>query len=182
MLFIQKPVLVFLALIPAEDLAKYIVTAFFTIINLLVTYFILKRFLFKPAINMIRKRQSSIDTDLKYAKETRQAADEKFAEASARIEGSIREASSIVNDAKIQAESQSDAIIISAKKEASEIVARADVDIERMRNAMMEEMRDEVADLAVSIASKVIKQSIDEKKQRELIDQFIGEDVKGKVE
>ena len=176
-----KPTYVFLALIPPEDVAKYIVTAVFTIINLLVTYFILKKFLFKPAINFIRKRQAAIEADLKNAKETKQAANVKFAEASARIESSMREASSIVNDAKTQAEVQSDAMISAAKKEVSDIVARADTDIERMRTAMMEQMRDEVADLAVSIASKVIKQTIDETKQRELVDQFIGEEMKGKV-
>jgi F-type H+-transporting ATPase subunit b len=118
---------------------------------------------------------------LKNAKETKQAAEAKFAEASMRVESASREASMIVSEAKIQAETQSDALVMAAKKEVSEIVERADADIERMRTAMMEQMRDEVADLAVSIASKVIKQSIDENKQRELVDQFIGEEMKGKV-
>ena len=178
---IQEPVFVFLAMIPPEDMARYIVTAFFTIINLLVTYWFLKRFLFKPAVKIIRKRQASIDADLANARETKQAAHEKLSEATARIESSVREASAIVNEAKVQAESQSDAMIMAAKKEVSEIISRADTDIERMRIAMMEEMRDEVADLAVSVASRVIKQSIDEKKQREMVDQFIGEETKRKA-
>ena len=143
---IQEPVFVFLAMIPPEDMARYIVTAFFTIINLLVTYWFLKRFLFKPAVKIIRKRQASIDADLANARETKQAAHEKLSEATARIESSVREASAIVNEAKVQAESQSDAMIMAAKKEVSEIISRADTDIERMRIAMMEEMRDEVAD------------------------------------
>ncbi|MHB1483968.1 MAG: F0F1 ATP synthase subunit B [Saccharofermentanales bacterium] len=178
---IEKPVIFFLALFPPETLAKYIVTAVFTIINLLVTYLILKKFLFKPTIKFIRKRQDSIEADLKNAKDTREAADAKFAEASARIESSIHEASGIVNDAKVQAEAQSDLLLAAAKKEAAEIITRADDDIERMRTGMMEQMRDEVADLAVSIASKVIRQTIDESKQKELVDQFIGEEMKGKV-
>ncbi len=180
MQIIPEPMVVFLALIPPEDLAKYIVTAFFTIVNLLVTYLVLKKFLFKPAINFIHKRQAAIENDLKNAKETNRAADAKLAEATARIESSVREASSIVNDAKKQAETQSDSLIIEAKKEASEIIARADTDIDRLRTAMMEDMRDDVADLAVTIASRVIKQTIDEGKQRELVDQFIGEEMKGK--
>jgi len=45
---------------------------------------------------------------------------------------------------------------------------------------MLEEMRDEVADLSVAIASKVIRQTINEDKQREIIDRFIGEEIKGK--
>lgn len=177
---IPGSIYVSLALIPPEDLAKYIVTAFFTIGNLLVTYWVLKRFLFKPAINFIHKRQALIENDLKNAKETNKAAESKLAEATTRIESSVREASTIVNDAKKQAELQSDAMISDAKKEASAIITRADTDIDRLRTAMIEEMRDDVADLAVSIASRVIKQTIDEKKQRELVDQFIGEEMKGK--
>lgn len=177
---IPEPVVVFLALIPPEDLAKYIVTALFTIVNLLVTYLVLKKFLFTPAINFIHKRQATIENDLKTAKETNRAADVKLTEATARIETSVREASAIVNDAKKQAELQSDAMISDAKREASAIIARADTDIDRLRTTMMEGMRDDVADLAVSIASRVIKQTIDEKKQRELVDQFIGEEMKGK--
>ena len=46
-----------MALISPENLAGYLVTAFFTIINLLVTYFIIKKFLFKPAIKFMKKRK-----------------------------------------------------------------------------------------------------------------------------
>ena len=181
MQYIHEPVYVFLALIPPEDLAKYLVTAFFTIINLLVTYWFLKRFLFKPAMKFIKKRKESIEADLKNAKDTTLAANTKLSEANARIETSVREASAIVSEAKAQAETQSDALIMAARKEVSEIVSRADTDIERMRISMMEGMRDEVADLAVSIASRVIRETIDEKKQREIIDRFIDEETKRKA-
>lgn len=177
---ISNHTVVFLALIPSEDLARYIVTAFFTIINLMVTYFVLKKFLFKPAMNFMKKRQAGIEEEIKNAKTVSRSADARLNEVSLQIEKSIREASTIVNDAKVQAESQSNTLIEEAKKEAAEIITRADQDIERMRSTMMEEMRDEVAELAVSIASKVITQTINEEKQRELVDQFIGEEMKGK--
>ena len=36
-------------------------TAIFTIINLLITYFVLKRFLFKPILNILRKRKTEVE-------------------------------------------------------------------------------------------------------------------------
>ena len=105
----------------------------------------------------------------------------KLTEATARIETSVREASAIVNDAKKQAELQSERHDQRRKKR-----GLGDHRQSRhrywtvLRTTMMEGMRDDVADLAVSIASRVIKQTIDEKKQRELVDQFIGEEMKGK--
>ena len=48
-------------------MTDYIVTGIFTIINLAVTYFILKRFLFKPVMTYMKKRQTNIENDLRDA-------------------------------------------------------------------------------------------------------------------
>lgn len=181
MQYIPQPVYAVLAVVSPETLASFIVTAFFTIINLLVTYWVLKKFLFKPAIKFMHTRQEKIEAEIKAAKETCLVADTRLGDASKQIEKSVREASAIVNDARVQAETQSAELIENAKKEALDIIERADTDVERMRTSMIEGMRNEVADLAVSIASKVIRQTVDEKKQKELVDQFIGEEMKGKV-
>jgi F-type H+-transporting ATPase subunit b len=170
----------YMELIPPEMLAKYIVTAFFVVINLFVTYIILKLFLFKPTIQFLEKRRKSVEDDLARAKSIRSSADEKLAEASARNEESIHEATNVINDARIQAQTQGERILDEARKEADQLVLQAEKDIERTRTIMMEEMRDEVADLSIAIASKVIKQNMDESKQRELIDRLIGDEISGK--
>ena len=64
-----------------------------------------------------------------------------------------------------------------AKKEAANRLARADGEIERMRLSMLNEIRDEVADLSVAIASKVIGKAMDEKHQKELVDKYLEEEI-----
>lgn len=171
-----------MALISPESLAGYLVTAFFTIINLLVAYVIIRRFLFKPAMAFMKKRREAVAAELAEAKAKKKEADELLSEAESRIDRSVHEATSIVEDAKTQAEMQSGAILEAARREAIEIVARGHDDVERMKKAAVEDMRDEVADLSIAIAYKIVSQSIDEKRQRELVEQFIGEEFEGRGE
>ena len=170
-----------MAMISPDDLAGYLVTAFFTVINLLITYLIVRLFLFKPAIRFMKKRQEKVTAELAEAKSKRKEAEELLSEGKMRIERSTHEATAIVEDAKVQAEKQSGSIIDSAKKESIEIISRAHKDVELLKKAAMEEMRDEVADLSLAIAYKVVSQTMDETKQRELVERFIGDEFEGKT-
>lgn len=160
----------------------YIVTGIFTIINLLVTYVVLKRFLFKPVMTYMKKRQTNIENDLRDAQAKIDEAEMRTMEATERIEGSIKEASGIVGDAKVQAETQRDAILASARQEAADLIKRSEGDINRMRNAMLEDMKTEVAELSVAIATKVIGQSVDKDRQKELVERLVSDELKGRVE
>ncbi len=170
-----------MALISPEDLAGYLVTAFFTIINLLVTYLIVKKFLFKPAIRFMNGRKEKVAADIAEARNKRKEAEEYLSEGRIRVEKATHEATAIVEDAKIQAEKQSGEIVEHARHESNEMISRAHMDIELMKKAAIEEMRDDVADLSLAIAYKVVSQSLDENRQRELIDQFINNEFEGKV-
>jgi F-type H+-transporting ATPase subunit b len=163
-------------------MTDYIVTGIFTIINLLVTYFILKRFLFKPVMAYMKKRQTNIENDLREAQAKIDEAEMRTMEASEKVEGAIKEASGIVGEAKTQAEMQRDAILASARQEAAELMKRADGDIARMRNAMLEDMKTEVAELSVAIATKVIGQSVDKQRQQELVERLVADELKGRVD
>lgn len=169
-----------MALISPENLAGYLVTAFFTIINLLVTYFIIKKFLFKPAIKFMKKRKDAVAKDLSEATQMRKDAIGLLSEGKNKIETSNREATVIVEDAKIQAEKQGAEILENARHESSEIISRGHTDIERMKKAAIEEMRDEVADLSLAIAYKVVSQTLDDSKQKELVNRFIEEEFERK--
>jgi F-type H+-transporting ATPase subunit b len=156
-----------------DALANYASSAVFTIINLLVSFYILYRFLFKPIMKLLRQRREHVAAELEDADQKLKTAAEQVAEAELRLERSHQEAAEIIARARSQAEIQSEAILSDARREAAAILARADSEIARMRIAMLNSIRDEVADLAVAIASKVIGKVMDEKRQRELVDQFI---------
>ena len=164
-----------------DQFAGYAVTAIFTIINLLITYIILKLFVFKPIMKMLNKRKEMVESELAEADKKTQEAKILLSQATDRIETSKNEASAIISEARVQADRQGLTIVNSAHKEASAIVDRATEDSKRMHNAMLDQMRDEVADLAVSIASKVVGSIIDDAHQKELSQRIMDESLKAEV-
>lgn len=144
------------SLLSPDQLAHYLVTALVTMVNVLVAYIILKKLLFKPLIKVMNARKESIGAQVSSAEEKEKQAAEKLDEATKRVDASHEEAIQIIADARSQAEKQSETIIETAKKEAQDIRDRAEDDAKRTRQAMLEEMKDEVADLAVSIAGHVL--------------------------
>ena len=147
------------SLLSPEQFAHYLVTGLVTIVNLLIAYIILKKFLFKPLMNVMKKRQEAIGSELSSAEEKEKQASEKLVEATSRLDASHEEAMQIIAEARTQAEKQSETIIETARKEAQDIRDRAEEDAKHTKKAMLEEMKDEVADLAVSIAGRVLSTS-----------------------
>jgi F-type H+-transporting ATPase subunit b len=52
---------------------------------------------------------------------------------------------------------------------------QAQAEIEREKQGALQELRDEVADLAIDAASKILREDIDSQRQRKLVDDFIGD-------
>lgn len=144
------------SLLSPDQFAGYLVTGIATIINLLVAYLILKFALFKPLMKVMKARKEAISKQITDAEEKEKQAEEKLDEATRRMDASHEEAMQLIADARTQAEKQSETIIVTAKKEAQDIRDRAEEDAKGTRKAMLEEMKDEVADLAVSIAGRVL--------------------------
>ena len=176
-----SPIQVVSGLLTPDQFAGYAVTAVWTIINLLIAYVILKYFVFKPIIKLLNKRREAVLNELEDAANKTASAQALLADATKRIEDSKNEASTIMSDARVQAEKQARTIVNASHTEATTIVERASEDAKRMHNAMLDQMRDEVADLAIAIASKVVGSIIDDTHQKEMSDRIMDETLKAEV-
>lgn len=169
------------SLFAPEQVAGFVVTGIMVIINLFVTYLILRRFVFKPIIKLLNKRRETVMKEFEDAAKKTADAQTILAEANRRIEDSKNEASTIVSDARVQAEKQAVTIVNVAHAEATTIVNRATDDAKRMHNAMLDQMRDEVADLAIAIATKVVGSIIDDTHQKDISERILSETLKAEV-
>ena len=125
-------------------------TALFTLCNMLITFLILKKLLFKPVKKMIDDRQKEIADQYAEAERRRQEAEQ----------------------AKLAHRQERD-ILNAAREEAKAITAKAHSDIRQERRKVFNEMKTEISDIAIEIAEKVTEKEIDSDKHRELIDSFI---------
>jgi len=150
-------------------------TMIFTWGNLIILFILMKKFLFKPVNNILDKRKSEIDEMYKNASEDETAAKEMKKDYEAKLHDAKIEADEIVKSASRKAVLREEEIISEANAQASKIIERAKGQIEIERSNALAELREDVSEISVMIASKVLEKDIKESDHREIIDKFINE-------
>ena len=92
---------------------------------------------------------------------------------SKRIANVEEEGREIIKASKQQADAQAQIIIEEARKQASDIIAKAEKTIEQEKAQAMEEMRKEIASIAMLAAEQIVGREIDNVGQDAIIDQAI---------
>ena len=118
-------------------------------------------------------RSNSIQDAFDSAEAVNRRADEKMQNYTKRIANVEAEGREIIRDAKIKADAQAREIIEDANKQATEILNKAEKNIEREKQKAMEEMRKEVAALAMLAAERIVEREIQNIGQDEIVDEVI---------
>ena len=150
-------------------------TMIFAWCNLLILYIVLKKVLFKPIKSMIDSRQKEVDDMYSSAEEAERHAHELEAEYTEKLSLAKEESEEIVRNAQRRAILREEEIIKEAEATAERIIERAGEEIELERRRAVNDIKDEVSSMAISIAEAVIERDISEDEHRELIDSFIAE-------
>ncbi len=144
-------------------------------INLLVLYFLLRKFLFKPVTQFMENRTNMIKDSLDNAEKTKLEANGLKQKYEEELRASKNQADQIINDAKAKANKEYEEILNNARKDAEAILAKGREEIERERAQMIKEVRSQVTGLALVVASKVVEANMDNEKNRVLAEKFIDE-------
>ena len=142
-------------------------------ITVIVLFLVLKKFFFEKVKNFMETRSNSIQDDFYSAEAVNRRADEKMQNYTKRIANVEAEGREIIRDAKIKADAQAREIIEDANKQATEIMNKAEKNIEREKQKAMEEMRKEVAALAMLAAERIVEREIQNIGQDEIVDEVI---------
>ena len=154
-------------------------TMLFAWINLLIVYLFLRKLLFNPIKNMIDSRQKEIDDmyeDAEAAKTDAAAMKSEYEDKLKAAEGKCDE---MLRTAQRRAELREEDILREANEKARRTIERAEEEIALEKKNAINEVKDEVSDMALSIAKAVIERDINKKDHEGLIDDFInklGED------
>ena len=141
--------------------------------NLLILFLILKRFLFKPVQKMFETRKQQVENIYAEADENRSQAVSMKQEYEAKMASARAEADGLVRNAVQTAQKRSDAIMAGAAGQASHIKQKAEEEIAKEKQQMLKDVRGEISDIAVSIASKVVEREINAEDHQSFVDEFI---------
>ncbi len=148
-------------------------TALFTLLNLVITFLILKKFLFKPVSKMIGDRQKEIDDLYAGAEEARAQAAALKSDYDARMAQAREESAQLVREASVEATRRGDEIIRQARLDADAIRAKASNDIELERKKALNDVKSDISRIALDIAEKVVEKEVNSSDQDRLIESFL---------
>ncbi len=145
------------------------------LIAFLIIWFVLAKLAWPSILGMMEKRQQKIQEDLDAAEQSRQQAAEKVKGCEALIAKANKEAIDIVAQAKKDAEEERAKILAKAQRESTDIIAKAHGAASTERKKATIELSEQVVDLSVEIASKVIGDSMSVDQQRHLAEMYLAE-------
>ncbi len=148
-------------------------TALFTLLNMVLTFLILKKFLFKPVTKMIDDRQKEIDKLYADANVAKQDAESMRDDYTRKLSEAKETSAQIVAEATQEANRRSDEIIRQARQDADALRQKAGADIDLEKKKALNEVKGDISRIALDIAGKVVERELDEKDQERLIEGFL---------
>ncbi|WP_018132967.1 F0F1 ATP synthase subunit B [Effusibacillus pohliae] len=156
-------------------MSPFLGTALFQLIVFAILFLFLKKVAFGPLLKMMNERQRYIENQIATAEQNRQEAERLAKEQQAAIEAAKREAADLIENARRTGEKQAAEIIAAAEAEAKRIKEEAVADINREKELAIAELRQQVGELAVLLAGKIISKEVDSAKHKALFDEAVKE-------
>lgn len=148
-------------------------TALFVLLNTLAIFFVAKKFLFVPVMNMIKARQEEIDNMYLEAGNAKDEAIALEAEYKKKLSQATLTGERMVKEAMERGQYRQEEILWQANLEAEAIMAKASADIAREKKKALNDAKDEISDIAMAIAEKVVGRELSDADHADLVDSFI---------
>ena len=145
------------------------------IIAFAIIFFFVWRWAVPAMSAALARRQEAERSRLEAAEQARQEAEQSAAKYRGQLAGARDEAARIVEEARQAAEGVRAETISRAQQEAEDIVSRAREEAAAESGRALEAARQEVANLSIDLAEKVVGQALDRETQMGLIDDYLEE-------
>ena len=146
-----------------------------TIIAFALLYWLLNKYAFGPLFGIMEKRRQLVVGELEQAEANRKEAAALLEEQRKAIEQARQEAQDIIEQTRKVSAKTAEDLIDAARSEAARLKEAAQQDIVNERNQAIAELRKQVGEMSVRIATKIIEKEVDASSQEALIDKYLKE-------
>lgn len=150
-------------------------TALFVLLNTLAIFVVAKKYLFVPVHKMIEQRQQEIDGIYAEADKAKSDAQTMRAEYEEKLSDARATSERLVKDAMARGQKREEEIVRQANAEAASILTKASADAALEKKKAINDAKDEIAEMAMAIAGKVVGRELNDADQAKLVDHFIDE-------
>ena len=146
-----------------------------SIVQFLLLFYLLRRFLWGPVLRTLRDRAARIREGLELAEAAKAERERLKAEVERLLADARREAQAIAERMTSAAEAAAADIRAQAKAEADRIRERGREDAKQLHDQALAQLRSELAGMVVLAASRVLGREVNPQEHRELIERSLDE-------
>ena len=140
-----------------------------------VVFLALALFAYPRLKRAMEERREKIQGDLEGAERARSEAQSELERYREQLREARGEAGRIIDEARKTAESMRRDMLARAEDESNQIVSRAQEEIRAERDRAFQDLRRQVGEISVELASRVVGESLDRDRQMRLVDSYIDE-------
>jgi F-type H+-transporting ATPase subunit b len=141
----------------------------------LLLLLVLRRFAWGPITSALEERERTIDESIQRAEKALAEAKQIQADNEKARREAEQDAQRILREARETADRLRSEEVEKTRAQIRQMQEQAQAEIEREKQGALNELRAEVADLAIQAAGKIIRENLDGERQRRLVDNFIDE-------
>ena len=141
--------------------------------SFLILMFLLKHFAWGPISDILKKREDKIANDLDSAEKSRINSAKMEQEREQQLLASRTDAADIIKNAKESGELSRQNILKETQEEVARLKSKAQTDIMLERDTALNSVKDDVADLSLQIAAKILNKELSPEMHESLINQYI---------
>ena len=142
----------------------------YTVVNILVLFLLLRKFLYKPVMNIIAQRQKQVDDALTAAKQEAAAA---LNDAQAKLRNVDAEAAARRTAYEQQAEKDKQQLLADAQQQADAILAEGKAAAEAERQHKLRQADAQTTALARAMCEKLLARNLNEQDDARLLDDLL---------
>lgn len=145
------------------------------LIAFIVLYTVMTRFIYDPLTNVLNQRRNRIAKGLEDAAAAARARENAETEAEKILTQARAEAQKVIDEARGRGEEVANSIEQDARQEAAKIQYDAQNEAVAIRNQELGNLREQVLNISVAVASRILDESISKTKQKSLVNSFIAD-------
>lgn len=144
-----------------------------TVVTFIFLLLILKKIAWKPILNSLKERESFIKESLEKAETAKKDAEKMIADNKQSMLKAEEEAKKIIDQSREFAEKLKSQILDESKTHAKKMVEDATNEIERKNAEAFNKLKEQVADIAIQSAEKILRENLDKDKQVKLVKKYM---------
>lgn len=148
---------------------------FWTVITFVILLLILKKIAWKPILTSLQEREKFIKDSIDKANIAQTEAEKLLAENNVNLVKAEEEAQKIISQGREYSEKLKQQNIDETKKIAQKMIDEAKAEIERKNQEAFSNLKNQIAQLAVDSVEKIIRESLDKEKQKQIVEKYLRE-------